>query len=82
MSVEPLCEPLFIDDGLVGQLDPLHVDGQHANMLQDHTYGNLDDISFTHGTFDSSFDESLDFSFDDFINDNPASLAVDGLGAA
>jgi hypothetical protein len=67
---------------MVGGFLPLPHDAPAPNYLPDADPGALDAFPFTNSAYDESFNEPLDFSFDDFIKD-PASVAVDfGTGAA
>lgn len=47
-----------------------------ADARPEYYDGHVDDFAFTDGAHDTSFNDSLEFSFDDFLNDS-ASLAVD-----
>ena len=69
-------------NAMVGGFLPLPHDPPAPNYLPDAGPGDLDAFSFTNGSFDPSFNEPLDFSFDDYIKD-PSSVAAEfGTGAA
>ena len=68
---------------LVGHPLPLPHDAPAPDFFQSHPHGHLEPFAFTDGAFDASFNAPLDFSFDDLINADPATVAVDpGAGAA
>ena len=62
---------LLVDDSL-----PLSHEYQPSDMLPDPSGGALDSFAFANGAFDASFGPSLNFSFDDLIDDS-ATFAVD-----
>jgi len=61
---------------LVGSAYPLSPQLSDAGMLQDDSFGSLDDYAFADGASDESFNPPLNFTFDDFINET-ATSAVD-----
>lgn len=63
--------------------DPGHASDAH--LLPADTHGALDPFSFEDGAFDPGFDDSFGsnpFSFDDFVNEDAVTLAVDQAAGA
>merc|ERR1712029_767940 len=67
---------------LLGGSLPAPHDGSDPDLLQDSPGRHLEPFAFSDGAYDTSFNPPLDFSFDDFIHDDSATVAVDGHGAA
>jgi len=67
---------------MVGDSPPASHDAPAPDYLQDRSPGSLEPFAFADGALDASFSAPLDFSFDDFIHDDSATVAVDGFGAA
>ena len=62
---------------------PLHAPDTH--LLPADPTSTLDHFSFEDGAFDTGFDDSFGnnpFSFDDFVNDDAVTLAVDQAAGA
>ncbi|KAI7523575.1 hypothetical protein KC343_g21558, partial [Hortaea werneckii] len=67
---------------LLGGSLPASHDASDPDLLQDSPGRHLEPFAFADGAYDASFNPPLDFSFDDFIHDDSATVAVDGHGAA
>ncbi|KAI7385839.1 hypothetical protein KC328_g10134, partial [Hortaea werneckii] len=67
---------------LLGGSLPASHDASDPDLLQDSPGRHLEPFAFSDGAYDASFNPPLDFSFDDFIHDDSATVAVDGHGAA
>ena len=85
-----LQQPIFdISSLMLGKPHPLPTPIPAPDLpdnYQDAVDGDLDSFAFTHGAFDQGFDDSFGgpgFSFEDFVNDDAVTFAVDqGFGAA
>jgi hypothetical protein len=87
-SLAHLQQPFFDISSQYNMVDkPLH-DPSYVpteDLLSADPACNLDSFSYENGAYDSGFDDSLGgnpFSFDDFVNDDPVSFAVDHVAGA
>jgi hypothetical protein len=56
-----------------------------ADLLPTDSTGPLDTFPYESGAYDSGFDDSFGshpFSFEDFVNDEPVSIAIDHAAGA
>jgi len=79
-------EPSFNDINfaqlLLGSTLPPPPSAPAPDLLQEPFASGMEPFAFSDGAYDASFNAPLDFSFDDFIHDDSATVAVDGHGAA
>ena len=83
-----LQQPFFDISSQYNMVDkPLHDPScvPTADLLPADSACHLDSFSYENGAYDSGFDDSLGsnpFSFDDFVNDDAVSFAVDHAAGA